>query len=161
MPNFAKIALVCVIFLVSCSAGSESEYQGPLRDQAILVEGRMFAWEITQGGRDGALNTADDFHLKNEIVIPVGTRLKMQLISKDVLHGFFLPIFKLHHRLLPGEVGEETLEARRIGSFPFACSEVCGVGHGQMMGTLRVLSAEDYEQWLRERNTKTAMEPSG
>jgi len=161
MPNLAKIALVCLIFLVSCSAGGGSGYQGPLRDQAILVEGRMFVWEITQAGQDGALHTADDRHLKNEIVIPVGTRLKIQLKSQDVLHGFFLPTFKLHHRLLPGEVGEETLEARRIGSFPFACSEVCGVGHGQMMGTLRVLSAEDYERWLREGSTKTAMEPSG
>lgn len=160
--SFIKILAGLSLFaLMACSAGSNRYDVGPLSDQEVLIQGRMFEWNITQPGEDDVLNTADDWHFKNEIVVPVGTRLHLKMQSQDVLHGFFLPSFKFHQRLMPGKGVEKVLEIRKLGNFPFACSEVCGVGHGKMMGTLRVLSQRDYEAWLGRRSVKTAMEPSG
>lgn len=161
MSFFKYMGAWFLFALVACSAGSNPDYAGPLIDREVLIQGRMFEWNITQPGEDGALNTADDWHFKNEIVVPVGTRLNLKMQSEDVLHGFFLPSFKFHQRLMPGREVGKSLEIRKLGNFPFACSEVCGVGHGKMMGTLRVLSQQDYEAWLGRRSVKTAMEPSG
>lgn len=161
MPNLAKIGFLFLWLLLSCSTSRSDKYLGPLQDRSVLIEGRMFQWTVTQAGPDQTFNTNDDFHFNNEIVVPVGTRLKLQLKSVDVFHGFFLPSLKFHRRLLPGILTEDILEVRRIGSFPFACSEVCGVGHGKMMGRLRVLTPEDYDSWLRAQSSKNAMVPSG
>ena len=128
----------------------------------MRVEGRMFAWDVTQAGPDGLLDTPDDIRAENRIVLPVGTRLKLSLRSQDVLHGFFVPRLGVRHTLPPGVTLEKELILTKPGNIRFACSEVCGTGHGKMMGYLIVLPREEYGRWIQAQSKeKSALEPSG
>jgi cytochrome c oxidase subunit 2 len=122
----------------------------------------MFVWEITQAGADELFDTPDDIHSQNQIVLPVGTRLKLSLRSQDVLHGFFVPRLGVRQSLPPGVTFEKELILTQPGQHRFACSEVCGAGHGKMMGYLIVLPREEYGRWIQARSKeKNALEPSG
>ena len=152
--------LIGVSALAACSSDTVADDQ-PLVDREIRVEGRMFAWNVTQAGPDGKLDTSDDIKLVNNIVIPVGSRIKFKLSSKDVLHGFFVPRLGIRTTVIPGRAIEKEAVAVKEGRFPMACSQVCGPGHGQMLGWIHVVPQAQYESWLTGRKSeKNGLEPN-
>jgi len=142
------VGLLC---LPACFGGGASSPQiQNLPLQTVRVEGRQFAWDITQAGPDGLLDTADDRKLINRIVVPAGSRVALELSSRDVLHGFWIPRLGLRQTLIPRATLKKEVAVSRPGNYKIACSEICGNGHAQMVGWLTALSPEDYNNWLRQ-----------
>lgn len=86
----------------------------------------------------------------NELVVPVNQPVEMLLSSTDVIHSFYVPNFRVKMDVLPNRYTSLWFEATETGEFDLFCAEYCGKGHSEMLATVLVLSAEEYEKWLAE-----------
>jgi cytochrome c oxidase subunit 2 len=116
----------------------------------IQVTGRQFNWEVLYPGADGAFGTADDRPFIDEMHVPVGRRVQVVLKSKDVIHSFFLPNFRLKQDAVPGRTIEGWFEATRPGKYELPCAMLCGFGHSGMKAWLYVHPPAEYERWAAE-----------
>ena len=82
---------------------------------------------------------------------PVGRPVRVVLVAKDVIHSFFVPQMRLKQDAVPGREVEVWFEATKEGSYEIPCAELCGFGHSQMKGELRVLSAAEFDAWVAEK----------
>jgi cytochrome c oxidase subunit II len=116
----------------------------------IEVYAQQWAWNIRYAGPDGVFNTADDVVTLNDMRIPVGRPVMVNLKAKDVIHSFYLPSFRLKHDANPGYVTRTWFQAQETGNFEIACSQMCGWAHYKMRGELKVLPAADFDAWMKE-----------
>src|SRR4029077_6306533 len=83
--------------------------------------------------------------------VPVGNPLRVQLRSKDVIHSFFLPNFRLKQDAVPGMGIEVWFTPTVAGPYEVACAELCGLAHYRMKAALVVEpSQEAFDQWLQQ-----------
>ena len=116
----------------------------------VEVYAQQWAWNIRYAGPDGVFHTADDVVTLNDMRVPVGRPVMVNLKAKDVIHSFYLPSFRLKHDANPGYVTRTWFEAKETGNFEIACSQMCGWAHYKMRGDLKVLPAADFDAWLKE-----------
>jgi cytochrome c oxidase subunit 2 len=105
----------------------------------VDVVAHQWWWDVTYP--DGAVRTA------NEIHVPVGRTVDIQLRSVDVIHSFWVPQLAGKLDVIPGQTNVLTLRARRTGTFLGECAEFCGVEHANMRFVVVVQSADDYAAW--------------
>jgi cytochrome c oxidase subunit II len=84
-----------------------------------------------------------------ELVVPVNEPVKLTMSSKDLLHGFFIPDFRVKQDILPNRYTSLWFQATRTGTFDLYCTQYCGTGHSNMRGTIKVVTAEEYEKFLK------------
>lgn len=127
------------------SAGGYS-IDAPIAD----VIASQFDWRFRYPGADGVLNTVDDLETPFEFVVPVDTDVVFNLRSRDVIHAFFVPQFRLKQDALPGHTIPVWFNATEEGTYDLVCAELCGWGHYKMAGRVRVVSQSEYDQWLSD-----------
>ena len=115
----------------------------------LEVRGRQFEWRLRYPGKDGKLYTEDDLFTVNEIVIPVGETIIVDLKSEDVLHSFFIPSMRVKQDAVPGMKIPVWFKPMKTGSYDLACAELCGWGHYKMKGLIRVVTPEEYDDWKK------------
>jgi cytochrome c oxidase subunit II len=86
----------------------------------------------------------------NELHVPVGRPVRLNMISQDVIHSFFVPDFRLHRDVLPGRYLAAWFEATKPGRYHLFCSQYCGTQHSGMVGYVVVMEPVDYQRWLTE-----------
>ncbi len=96
----------------------------------------------------------------NEVVVPVNKVVKVLITANDVLHAWALPSFGVKRDAVPGRINETWFKADRTGTFYGQCSELCGIKHAFMPITVRVVTEEEYKDWLLEAKEKFAKEES-
>jgi cytochrome c oxidase subunit 2 len=79
----------------------------------------------------------------------VGKPVVVNLVSADILHGFFLPAFRVKRDVVPGMKNHAWFVADRAGSFDLFCSQYCGKGHSAMITTVEALPEEEFAEWLQ------------
>lgn len=84
----------------------------------------------------------------NEIVVPIGKLVNVQVTGSDVIHSFAMPSFGVKSDAVPGRLNETWFRPNRLGTYHGQCSELCGRDHAFMPLTFRVVSEEDYAAWL-------------
>ena len=94
----------------------------------------------------------------NEVIVPVNKVVKVLITANDVLHAWALPAFGVKRDAMPGRVNETWFKADRIGTFYGQCSELCGIKHAFMPITVKVVTDEEYQEWLDEAKIKFAKE---
>jgi cytochrome c oxidase subunit 2 len=94
----------------------------------------------------------------NEVVVPVNKVVKVLITANDVLHAWALPSFGVKRDAVPGRINETWFKAEKIGTYYGQCSELCGIKHAFMPITVRVVSEEDYAEWLTGAKIKFAKE---
>jgi cytochrome c oxidase subunit 2 len=95
----------------------------------------------------------------NEVHVQLGKPVKFIMTSTDVIHGFYLPEFRVKQDIVPGSYNYLWVEPDRTGSFDIFCTQYCGTGHSTMRATMVVLSHEDYEHWSRSEEKPGTMTP--
>ncbi len=120
------------------------------RTVRIEINAHQWSWEARYAGEDGRFGTPDDVVTWNDLRVPVGAPVWVQLVSTDVVHGFSLPHFRVKLDAIPGRVNQTWFQAAREGRWEVACYQHCGTSHYRMRGVLQVLSPESYASWLRE-----------
>jgi cytochrome c oxidase subunit 2 len=159
----------------------------PPENEALLVQvtGEQFAWNIHYAGPDGKFGRTDiklldlqsnplgldrsdpaakdDVTTVNQLYLPVNKPIIVRLRSKDVIHSFGVPEFRVKQDAVPGLTipiwfipNVTTAEMRaRTGNAEFqyeiACAQLCGLGHARMRGFVTVLSTEEFQKWLDEQ----------
>ena len=94
----------------------------------------------------------------NEVVVPVNKVVKVLITANDVLHAWALPSFGVKRDAVPGRINETWFKAEKEGTYYGQCSELCGIKHAFMPITVKVVSEEDYQEWLTEARVKFAKE---
>ena len=97
----------------------------------------------------------DDVVTLNEITVVVNRPVRIQLHSKDVIHSFFLPNFRVKQDAVPGMTPEVVFVPTRTGEFEIACAELCGLAHYRMRGFFHVVTAQQFDDWLRLQSAAT------
>ena len=90
----------------------------------------------------------------NELHVPVGVPVKLTMTSQDVIHGFYIPAFRVKKDVLPGRYTSLWFEATEAGTYHLFCTEFCGTNHTEMIGWVYVMSPADYAAWLASGEKK-------
>jgi len=139
------------------------------------VVGQQWQWGYRFPGRDGVLGASDARFISidnplgidptdpdgqddvivdsNDVHLPVDRPVKALLRSKDVLHDFAVPQFRVKMDLLPGSVTYLWFTPTREGTFDILCMELCGIAHHAMRGKVHVESEENFNAWLNSQPT--------
>ncbi len=86
----------------------------------------------------------------NEMIVPVGTVVRLQVIGADVIHSFAMPSFGLKLDAVPGRLNETWFLAEREGIYYGQCSELCGINHAYMPIAIRVVTPEQFQAWATQ-----------
>jgi cytochrome c oxidase subunit 2 len=84
----------------------------------------------------------------NELHVPVGVPVRLNLTSEDVIHSFYIPAFRIKKDALPGRYSTVWFEATRPGRYHLFCAEYCGTKHSQMIGWITVMEPAAFQAWL-------------
>jgi len=132
--------LVLVIFVWGFKGYLRSSIV-PAESMQIKVTGQKWFWSFEYP--EGAATV-------NELTVPVDKPVKLLMSSKDVIHSFFVPAFRVKHDVLPNRYSIAWFQATRVGVYDLYCAEYCGSKHSQMIGKVRVLGEREYKEWLDE-----------
>jgi cytochrome c oxidase subunit 2 len=149
-----------VLALLSRRSWAEIKQQMPGDALQVEILAEQFAWNIRYPGPDGKLNTADDIVTLNQLHFPVGKAVVATLRSKDVIHSFFLPEFRVKQDAVPGMSTRIWFDGMRTGHWEIACAELCGLGHYRMKGFVTVETPQEFEKWLAEQAATAAPPPA-
>ena len=122
-------------------------------DENIIFESYMIKEEDLKENQPRLLS------VDNEVVVPVNKVVKVLITANDVLHAWALPAFGVKRDAVPGRINETWFKAEKVGTYYGQCSELCGIQHAFMPITVRVVSEEDYSEWLSGAKIKFAKEP--
>ena len=146
-----SLVLVCdvVIVVAAIKVWVHVKQTLPPADRTVRVVGQQWAWTFTDPGPDGLLDTPDDVRTTDQMDLEVGKTYHFLLESKDVLHSFFIPAFRLKQDAVPGRTYTGWFRPMQTGTYDISCAQICGVGHGVMGARLQVSSAADHAAWLK------------
>ncbi len=152
------IPALIVTYLAFASQRVWAHIQGPPPPHQMELEvvAEQFAWNIHYAGPDGQFGTADDVETINQLHLPVGQVVLVRLKSKDVIHSFFLPQFRLKRDTVPGITGRIWLQATKTGQYEIVCAELCGLGHYRMRGFVTIETPEAFAAWLKQAKAEQA-----
>lgn len=172
LPDFLVMAFELVlIFTYALPVWSKIKMDSPSEEASNRVDiiAEQFAWNAHYPGADGKFGrrepklvhfsnpigldredpaAADDVVTANEIHMPLGKPTLIRLSSKDVIHSFFVPEFRIKQDAVPGMVIPVWVEPTLEGSFDVACAQLCGFAHSLMHGSVVVSQPAEYERWL-------------
>lgn len=163
-----------LIVFYALPSWSNIKMQMPDEKDAMVVEvtAEQFAWNVRYPGPDGKFgrrspelvhfnnplgldrtdpDAADDVVVGNELHLPLGKKTLIKLASKDVIHDFFVPEFRIKQDAVPGMLIPVWVEPTKAGRYEIACAQLCGFGHALMRGDVYVDTPEDFEKWLKAR----------
>ncbi len=154
------LVLVCdvVIIIGAITVWYNIKQNMPVADETVRVIGQQWAWSFQQPGPDGVLDTADDIRTVGELHVKVDTTYRFELVSRDVVHSFAVPAFRLKQDALPGRTISGWFRPNRVGTYDIQCTQMCGLGHGLMAGRIIVETPEAHAAWLL-RNSSPAEAP--
>jgi len=95
----------------------------------------------------------------NNIVVPVNKVVRVVVTASDVIHAFAMPAFGVKIDAIPGRLNETWFKATKTGTFYGQCSELCGVRHAFMPLAIKVVSEEDFKQWVVKAKEEFASLP--
>jgi cytochrome c oxidase subunit II len=143
-------AILVVLSFMSVSTWAKVKRFAPDSDFELQVTAKQFNWEVVYPGPDGKFGTQDDVLFDNDLHVPVNKVVRVHLLSKDVIHSFFLPNLRLKQDAVPGRNILVWFEATKPGKYELPCAELCGFGHSGMKGWLYVHTPEEYAKWAQE-----------
>jgi cytochrome c oxidase subunit II len=82
-----------------------------------------------------------------ELIVALDKPVKIELRSLDVLHGFYVPAFRIKEDIVPGKNNYTWFTPTRLGSFDIECTVLCGVGHAEMLSEVVVVPLSEFESW--------------
>jgi cytochrome c oxidase subunit 2 len=149
------LVLVCDVFIIvgAVRVWYDVKQNLPSAQETVRVVSQQWAWTFQHPGADGQLDTADDIRKVNELHVKKGTLYHYKLESKDVLHDFSVPVFRLKQDAIPGRVITGWFEPTLTGEFDIQCAEICGVGHGLMGARIFIETPEQHAAWIAENSS--------
>lgn len=165
IPHAAVLVFDVVILFFAVRVWYDVKQNLPEPQQTVRVVAQQWAWSFVQPGPDGVLDTADDIKTVDDLHVKVDTLYHFKLVSRDVLHDFSVPAFRLKQDVIPGRVITGWFKPIKTGTFDIQCAEICGIGHGLMPGRVIVETPEQHAAWMAGHSTQViataSFAPSG
>ena len=122
------------------------------------VTARQFEWRIRYPGLDEngipkklhLKPQPDDLYTVNDLHVPIGRAVMINLRSEDVQHSFFLPHLRVKQDAIPGQVIPIWFKPEKQGTFDLTCAELCGWGHYKMRAQLVAQREVDFQAYLQQ-----------
>ena len=146
VPAIMLIALCTYAYLVlhdiekAPAAGNERH---------VVVTGQQFAWTFDYNENGKRFSSA-------QLYVPEGQSVKFEVKTRDVLHDFWVPAWRMKIDAVPGITTSYRVTPIRLGTYPVVCAELCGLGHAFMRQTAHVLPQAQYAAWVRKMTTAPA-----
>lgn len=151
------LVLVCDVFIIvgAVRVWYDVKQHLPEPDTVVRVTGQQWAWVFRHPGPDNELDTADDIMTLDDMYVEVDRTYHFQLESRDVLHNFSVPAFRLKQDAVPGRTITGWFHPTMTGTFDIQCAEICGIGHGVMAGRIHIQDEATHATWLSENAATT------
>jgi cytochrome c oxidase subunit 2 len=118
------------------------------QDQTVEVVGFRWNWGFNYVDQDAyAVGTPN---LPAELVLPVGEKIRFELVSPDVIHSFWVPAFLFKMDVIPGKTNVFELTPDKVGTYVGKCAELCGVDHARMLFNVRVVERAEYDAYIAD-----------
>jgi cytochrome c oxidase subunit II len=114
----------------------------PKNTMDVYVMGKKWMWKFAYPDGPNAIGT---------LHVPANRPVRLLMTSRDVIHSFFIPDFRVKQDVLPGRYTELWFEATTPGRYQILCTEYCGTWHSQMWGEVVVMPGPEFDSWLAEQ----------
>jgi cytochrome c oxidase subunit 2 len=153
--ELAWIITPLILFMVMFAWAADLYYvhaAPPANATEVYVVGKQWMWKLEHVGGQREI---DELH------VPVGKPIKLVMTSQDVIHSFFMPVFRIKQDVLPGRYTMLWFTANKPGDFHMFCTQYCGTDHAQMIGHVVVMAPADFARWLASGNRSQSMAQEG
>ncbi len=146
IPTVLLLSMVAYSFVVL-----KDNEKKPAKEIQVEVYGQQFAWsyEYPKAITGGAPLKSD------QLYIPENESVEFNLHSKDVIHAFWIPAFRIQEDVVPGITTHWRATPDRLGSYPVVCNLLCGLGHSLMRSTVHVVSEERFHAWIASQTSSS------
>jgi cytochrome c oxidase subunit 2 len=121
----------------------------------VRVIGQQFAWHFQY------LDPGDHNVTTNTLYLPKDRPVKFDVVTRDVIHSFWVPSFRLKTDTVPGLTTTIRVTPNKYGNYDIVCAELCGLGHSTMRQTAHVVSQQTFQAWLAQQQKGASGAPSG
>jgi cytochrome c oxidase subunit 2 len=119
----------------------------PQNAMDVYVMGKKWMWKFAYPDGPNAIGT---------IHVPANRPVRLLMTSRDVIHSFYVPDFRIKQDVLPGRYTETWFEATKPGRYQILCAEYCGTWHSQMWGEVVVMPPPEFDAWMAEQKAGLA-----
>jgi cytochrome c oxidase subunit 2 len=151
-PHLLVLACDVVILAAAIHVWYDVKQNVPPTDETVRIVGQQWAWSFVHAGADGRLDTADDIKTVDDLHLEVGKTYAFKLESRDVLHSFSVPVFRLKQDVIPGRVITGWFQATQTGTFDIQCAEICGIGHALMPARIVIETEPQHTAWMASQS---------
>lgn len=152
IPSVLLLSLVGYSFVVL-----HQNEKKPAKEIDVAVYGQQFAWSyeypssITHGAP-----------LKStKLYVPEGESVEFDIHSRDVIHAFWIPAFRIQEDAVPGITTHWRATPDRLGTYPVVCNLLCGLGHSLMRSQIHVVSEERFHAWIASQTASAGASSGG
>jgi cytochrome c oxidase subunit 2 len=124
----------------------------PAREIRVGATAQQFEWSFQYPPSVTGGAPVQSFQL----YLPEGESVKFELHSKDVIHAFFIPAFRLQQDVVPGITTNYRATPTRLGTYPIVCNLLCGLGHSLMRTSVHVVTPAQFAAWLKSNHGSSA-----
>lgn len=141
------VLTIVVIIFPGATGWLELRERAQHEDLVVEAEGMQFAW---------ILRYPEQGIVAGEMVLPVGKRVRFDVTSRDVLHSFWVPAFRMKIDAVPGIVTNVYATPDKTGTmqddygYRLQCAELCGTFHAIMRLPVRVVEPEEFDEWVAQ-----------
>ena len=181
--EFLWTTLTAILFIGLNVGGARiwaADRFAPAHEGAVQVEatGMQFAWYFRYPGPDGkyartkpeledasaggesavGIDSSDpaakDDVVTSTMYLPVNREVDLTLRAEDVIHSLYIPAMRFKQDAVPGLMIHMHFTPSRVGDYEIACAELCGLGHYKMRAMLKVVTQQEFDQWLASREAE-------
>ncbi|MGZ3443240.1 MAG: cytochrome c oxidase subunit II [Polyangia bacterium] len=118
----------------------------PADSMDVYVMGKQWMWKFAYPEGPNGVNV---------LRVPAHRPVRLLMTSRDVIHSFFVPAFRIKMDVLPGRYTETWFEATKEGRYPVFCTEMCGTGHSTMRAEVIVMEPKDFDKWFADQRDQS------
>jgi len=140
------LILVCLMFYYGYTAYLPMR-RAPKDAMQVTAYARMWKWTFEYNGKKQSDN----------LVVPINKAVKLNLVSQDVIHGLFIPDFRIKEDVVPGKDNYAWFIPQELGEYEIFCSAYCGIHHSYMESKVIVVTQQEFDKWLasvKEQSTE-------
>ncbi len=121
--------------------------QTPPKDAMdVYVQGKKWMWKFAYPGGPNGVDV---------LRVPAGRPVRLLITSRDVIHSFFVPDFRIKQDAVPGRYTQTWFTASAPGRHQVFCAEYCGLGHSAMLGEIIAMEPAEFDAWVAESRRST------
>lgn len=141
-------SLLCLFLFIWGEAELSSEQASAATGNGLVIDvtGQQWFWTFTYPGDGG--------YTSNVLYLPVNQPVTFKVTSDDVVHGFWIVQLGTKVDANPGEITTASVTPDKEGTYVVRCAELCGIYHSYMDAQVRVVSAADFQAWLKSNGAK-------